>query len=324
MESFLLLTLIATAVTFFLTRWLAVYLKRAGVVGEDVHKKGKPALPTSGGVPVFLGFFFSVMFYLFLLTYYFRVKVADMLAILAGTLSILVITFIGFLDDINVKGALRKGLEQWQKPLLSLPAALPLMAVELGTTAMVVPFVGLVNFGLAYPLVLVPLGVMCAANMVNLLGGLNGLESGGGIIYLTALALFAYQNSNLAAKVIAFAALGAVLGFFPFNKFPAKMLPGDSLTYFLGGVLANLAIIGDIEKACLVVALPFLAEVLLKLRGRLKKPTVGLLKGDKIVKRTSGIYSLPHFWMNGKFTEAQIVLRVWAVFAISSLLIWVV
>lgn len=323
MESFLVLLFFAAAATYVLSRWLGKYLKNSGIVGADVHKEGRPVRPTSGGVPVFLGFFFSTMFYLFLRTYYFGSQDATV-DLLAAALSILSITFIGLLDDINVKGSIRRGLKQWQKPLLTLPAALPLMAVNLGTTTMALPLVGAVDLGLAYPLLVIPLGVMFAANMVNLLAGLNGLEAGGGAIYLTSLAVFAYVHGNLAAKVIAVAALGSVLGFLPFNLFPAKILPGDSLTYFLGAVLANVAILGNLEKFCIVLSLPFVVEGVLKVRGKFKQPTVGRVQNGKVIRNTDGVYSLPHFWMKGGHTEPQVVRRVWLIFALASVLAWLV
>ncbi len=323
MESFTLIFLFSAVITFLITKWLKNYFFRSGIVAEDVHKPRKPILPTSGGVPVFLGFFFSVMLYAFLITYFLK-SGEGLYEITAAVLSISIITLIGFLDDINVKGSIRTGLKQWEKPLMSLPAALPLMAVKLGTTMVTLPFVGAVELGLAYPLLLIPLGIMVGANMVNLLAGMNGLEAGAPLIYLTSLAFFTYVHStSLAAKVIAFTALGAVLGFFPFNKFPAKMLTGDSFTYFMGAVLANIAIIGNVEKAVIILSIPFAIEFFLKLRGKLKMPTVGKNEKGKIVKRYPGIYSIPHFWMNGKYTESQIVKRVWAVFAVFAILIWV-
>ena len=322
METFILILLFSALVTFILSRWLKAYLFRSGIVGEDVHKPGTPAVATSGGVPVFLGFFFAVMLYAFIITYILDSSTA-LLEISAGVLSIAIITLIGFLDDINVKGSIRHGLKQWQKPMLSLPAALPIMAVKLGTTMVILPFFGAVQLGLAFPLLMVPLGIMAAANMVNLLAGMNGLEAGAPLIYLTSLALFVYfKTSSLAAKVIAFSALGAVLGFFPFNRFPARFLTGDSFTYFMGAVLANIAIIGNVEKAAVILSIPFVIEFVLKLRGGLKKPTVGRIKNGKIIKRNPGVYSIPHFWMDGKYTEPQIVRRVWAVFLVFSVLIW--
>lgn len=323
METFLIETTFACVSTYLLGSWAKDYFVSSGLVGRDIHKKGEVILPSSAGIPTFLSFYFAAMSYVFFRTYVYQ-DYTGLLDVVAGILSVAFITFVGFLDDVHVARGKRIGLKQWQKPLLTLPAAIPLMALRLGSSTMALPFFGEVNFGLIYPLLLIPFGILIASNMVNLLAGLNGLESGLGIIYLTSLSLYTYFYSNIAAKILAFSALGAVAGIFLLNKYPAKILPGDSLTYFLGGVLAIISIVGNVEKAGIILAIPFGVESLLKLRGRFKQPTVGKLVNEKIVRRSKKIYSIPHLFMNGKYTEKEIVKKVWAIELIFALLIWVV
>ena len=322
METFIVEAVIAGVCSLLLAVWIKGYFRKSGLVGKDVHKEGQPRLPTSGGIPVFLGFYFAASAYVFLRAYLFGTY-EGLLEVMAGLLAIALVTFIGFLDDLNSADGKRVGLKQWQKPLLTLPAVLPLVALGLGEPIVTLPILGAVNLSHIYTLAYVPLLFMGASNMVNLLAGLNGLESGMGIIYLTSLSLYAFFFSGLAAKIIAFAALGAVAGFFIINKFPAKMLPGDSLTYFLGAVLATIAIVGNMDKAFFVVSIPFFIELFLKLRGRLREPTVGKLVNGKL-QRQGGIYSLPHLFMNGKYSERQVVRAMWLVTAIFSALAWLV
>jgi UDP-N-acetylglucosamine--dolichyl-phosphate N-acetylglucosaminephosphotransferase len=321
-ETFILEAAAAMASSYFLGRWVGGYFERAGLVGKDLHKPGTPSRPTSAGIPAFIAFYFAAMAYVFGRTY----LVGDytgLLEVTASILSIMFVTFVGFLDDVNVTEGHRVGLKQWQKPLLTLPAAIPLVALKLGVSSMTLPLLGQVRLGLLYPLVVVPLAIVGASNMVNLLGGLNGLESGMGVVYLTSLSLYAYVNSGLAAKIIAFAALGATAGIFVLNRFPARLLPGDSFTYFLGAVLATLAVVGNMEKAALVASVPFLVEGVLKARGRFKKPTVGHVSGGKLYKQ-EGVYSLPHLFMDGRFTERQVAAFMWAVEALFAALVWAV
>lgn len=322
METFLVTSAAAMGASYLLGKWLLDYFRSAGLVGTDVHKPGQPKLPTSAGIPAFLAFYFATMAYVFMRTYLFQ-SYAGLLDVTASILAVMFVTFVGFLDDVNAAEGRRVGLKQWQKPLLTLPAAIPLAALKLGTSAMNLPLVGRVQLGVLYPLVVVPLIIVGASNMVNLLAGLNGLESGMGIIYLTSLSLYAYYHSGLAAKIIAFGALGATAGVFLLNRFPAKLLPGDSFTYFLGAVLGTLAVVGNMEKAVLVASVPFFAEGALKARGRFQKPTIGHVSGGKLYKR-EGIYSLPHLFMNGKFTEPEVVGIMWAIEALFALLVWAV
>ncbi|MBR9680771.1 MAG: hypothetical protein GOU98_03015 [Candidatus Altiarchaeota archaeon] len=322
METFIIEAFVAMILAYFFGSWVRKYFKAAGLVGTDIHKKGTPSLPSSAGIPTFLSFYFAAMMYVFLRTYLYQ-DYSGLLDVMAGILSIAFITFVGFLDDVYVAKNKRIGLKQWQKPLLTLPAAIPIMALRLGNSTMSLPFFGEINFGLFYPLFLVPFGIMIASNLVNLLAGLNGLESGLGIIYLTSLSLYTYFYSNIAAKILAFSALGAIAGIFLLNKYPAKILPGDSLTYFLGGVLAIISIVGNVEKAGMILAIPFGIESLLKLKGKFKQPTVGKLVDGKIV-RHGGIYSIPHFFMNGKYTEKEVVKFIWTIELAFASLIWIV
>jgi UDP-N-acetylglucosamine--dolichyl-phosphate N-acetylglucosaminephosphotransferase len=321
-ETFIVEAAVAMFASYFLGRWIGGYFRDAGLVGKDLHKKGKPKIPTSAGIPVFLAFYFSAMAYVFLRTYVFQ-DYSGLMDVTASILTIFFVTLVGFLDDVNTAKGRRIGLKQWQKPLLTLPAAIPLAALRMGVSSMTLPFIGAVDFGILYPLVIVPLVVVGASNMVNLLAGLNGLEAGMGVIYLTSLSLYAAFHSNLAAKIIAFAALGAVAGIFLLNRYPAKFLPGDSLTYFLGAVLGTLAIVGNMETATLIAAMPFLIEGVLKASGRFKKRTVGYVKDGKIF-RNDGIYSLPHIFMNGRYTERQVVAFTWGISAFFAALVWLV
>ena len=251
----------------------------------------------------------------------------DLNLLFAGVLSLFIITLIGFLDDLLISSDKEesKGFGQIQKPLLTLIAAIPLMVVNAGVTLMALPFIGHVDFGVFYVLILIPLGVLGASNMVNMFAGFNGLEAGMGIIYTGMLGIYAYVNNFYIAAWICLLAFSALLAFYYFNKVPAKILAGDSLTYLLGGVLVSVAILGNIEKAALIVSIPFFIEFILKLRGRLKKQSYGYWYKGKVKSFYKNIYSLPHiFTRTGKFTEKQITWSLIAIEFVFCLLIWVV
>jgi UDP-N-acetylglucosamine--dolichyl-phosphate N-acetylglucosaminephosphotransferase len=246
----------------------------------------------------------------------------------AAITTILLISIIGFIDDSIIKKSkdASAGLKQWQKPLLTLIAAIPLIVIKAGTTVISIPFIGTVNFGLIYPLIIVPIAVIFLSNAVNLLAGFNGLEAGMGLIYTGSLGLYAYTNGNYVAAVIAFTTFAALLAFIKFNWYPAKIFPGDSLTYLLGAVLACIAILGNMEKAVLIISIPFLIEFLLKASSKFKAQSFGYWKNGKIYSlHENKIYSLTHlFTRTGKFTEKQIVICLVLIELIFALLIWVI
>ncbi|MBU5537681.1 MAG: hypothetical protein QW818_01690 [Candidatus Aenigmatarchaeota archaeon] len=321
----MLLELIAPSFLSFLivlifTPRIINYFKDAKIVSRDVHKVGKPLIPNSSGIPVILGVFIGLFFYIFIKVFLFR-EYTELIVLLASMLSILMITFVGFVDDINssqvkVAGYIegKKGLKRWQKPLLTLPAALPLMVIAAGTTTVNLPFVGVIDLGVLYPLVIVPLGIVGASNMVNMLGGLNGLEAGMGLVYTFSLGLFSLLKQSIIASLLFFTVFSSLLAILKYNKYPARILAGDSLTYLLGATIAVGAIIGNIERAAIVVMTPFIIQGILKFYSLFKlkhfASDLGILQKDGTIKSKYGknIYSLTHFVMNlGKFNEKQIV-----------------
>ncbi len=327
-----LIALVSFLVVWFLTPWLIRFLKKIGLVVKDMNKEGRPLVPISGGLVVMVGLFAGLMLFVFFRTFIvngaggIEMNGDSLMLIFAASTTILIITFIGFADDLLIKKGYDSsvGLRQWQKPLLTLGAAVPLMVVKAGYSKLALPFVGAVDVGLLYPLLLIPLGVVFASNMVNMLGGFNGMETGMGIVYIGMLGLYSYVNQRYVATIIALVTLFALLAFYRYNKVPAKILPGDSLTYLLGGVIACIAILGNIEKAAIIVSIPFIIEFFLKSRSKFKAQSYGYYKDGKIHSTYKKIYSLTHFFTrSGKYTEKQIVYFMIAIELVFSSLIWV-
>jgi UDP-N-acetylglucosamine--dolichyl-phosphate N-acetylglucosaminephosphotransferase len=315
---FLAAMAVAFVVTLFITPYFMQFLQAGGIVGMDRHKKDRARVPTSGGICVAFGIISGLLTYIGLTTFIVGTT-QEATVLLAVLSSILIVTIVGILDDLNVKAKavmtkegldIRVGFPQWVKPLLTLPAAIPLMVVNAGDTSMGFPFIGTVNFGVIYPLILVPVGVVVVSNIVNLLGGFNGSESGMGMVYTLGLGAFALMVNSQGAAIflVSFAALA---GFIKYNWYPAKILPGDSLTYLLGAIVATGVITGNIEKAGIIVMGPFIIEAALKLRAGMKASCIGKLREDGKLDPPYGksIYSITHIIMNAKpLTEKQVTL----------------
>lgn len=308
----------------YLTPWLIRYLRRINLIVKDQNKKNKPLVPISGGMSVMAGLFTGIMVYLFFQTFYFHYKYPTVY-LFAGLTTIIMITLVGFIDDLLIKSKdASSGLKQWQKPLLTLMAAIPLMVVNAGVTTMWIPFLGRTDLGLIYPLILIPIGVIGAANMVNILAGINGMETGMGIIYMGSLGLYAYANNRETAALIALLIFSSLIAFYIFNRYPAKILPGDSLTYLLGGSIAVVAIIGNIERAAIIASIPFFIELVLKWRSNFKAKSYGYYLNGKVKSyHKNKIYSLVHLLTRkGTHTEKQITAFFIVLELIFCLLIW--
>ncbi len=316
--------LITFLVTFFSIPYFERFFSRIQVIATDMQKKQKPIIPIAGGIPVFFGFTLGILSYIAINTFILKNNI-NLLYLFAAMLTSSIIAMIGFFDDINVRskrtyigsGAVdfKVGLKQWQKALLPLIAAIPLAVVYAGVTIITIPLLGSVNFGILFPILLIPLAVVFVSNATNMLAGINGLEAGSTSVVLITLGIFTL-NSNPVASIIAFTGAASLLAFLKFNWTPAKMLPGDSMTYFSGALIVSVVIVGGIERFGIIIFLPWIIEAFLKLRGRFKVRSYGDLQKDGTIKAPyEKIYSLTHVamkipeWLKIKrFTEKQIAL----------------
>jgi UDP-N-acetylglucosamine--dolichyl-phosphate N-acetylglucosaminephosphotransferase len=318
MVSLLIAIAAGFATTFVLTPLAMEFLRDSGIVGIDQQKADEPTLPTSGGIAVLFGFLMAMSLYMGLTTFAAQgLPVQDDL-LLAALSSTLIIALIGLIDDIHVNEAgeevkrntqLSVGFRQWWvKPLFVLPAALPLMVVKAGHTVMTLPFIGVVDWGIVYPLVLVPIALVAVSNATNMLAGQNGLETVLGIILFLGLGTFTYLLGEIEGALIAFAMMAALLGFSYYNVYPARVLPGDALTYAIGAAFASAVIIANAETFGVVIFLPWIIEAFLKLRSRFQASSLGELQDDGTLRPMhDSIYSVTHVLMRLNVTEKQLV-----------------
>lgn len=318
--------IIAFLIVVLLMKPAMRFLNSAGIRGIDQQKQKKPRIPTSAGIIAVVGILAGIFFYIGIDTFIIHSGI-NLSLILAGSFSILIITLVGFFDDIAMSPKperikevreYRVGLKQWQKALLTLPAAVPLMAVQAGVTSMSLPFIGPINFGIVYPLLLIPLAVLTVSNATNMLAGMNGLEAGLGAIVAFFLGLFALLSDKVnspEAVVISFSATAALLAILIWNKYPARILPGDSLTYMIGAVIVTTVVLGNMEKFGILIFIPWVIEAFLKLRSKFQARSFGDLQHDGTLKSPyKKTYSLTHLLMKAKpLRESQIVLILFVV-----------
>ncbi len=284
-----------TFTLYFTPKWIKK-AKEFGLTGKDMNKFDKPDVSEAGGIIVILGLLSGVLFYIFLETFFLKTG-AQTALIFAALLTVLLAGFLGFIDDVL---GWKKGLSRWQKPLLTVPMAIPLMVINAGESAMSVPLFGLVDFGIVYPLIIIPLGIVGAANGFNMLAGFNGLEAGMGAIALGTLGTISLLKGEVWLAAIAFAAVASLAAFLVFNWNPAKIFPGDSLTYGIGAMIAVIAILGNMEKIGLILFIPFIIDAFLslwpELRGHKKVEAFGRVNRDNSLEMPyDRILSFEHF-----------------------------
>lgn len=280
------------------------------IVWGDFNKANKPPVAGMGGIIVLLSFIFAVMVALLLHSHLGWFTGLELLPLLAALLTIVLVGLIGIVDDVI---GWTKGIRQYQHALFPIFAALPIMVLPetIGSTGMVLPLVGFVNFGFLYALVVVPIAITGASNATNMLAGLNGLEAGLALINAAALLIVGLITGQVVVAVLMLALMGATLGFLRYNWTPAKVFPGDSFTLMAGAAFAAVSIIGNIERVGLMLFGLYFVELVLKARTKMQAQSFGIIQPDGTLRAPEKVGSLTHVIMRwGKFTEKQVVLII--------------
>ena len=158
--------------------------------------------------------------------------------------------------------------------------------------------------------------MMGASATFNFLAGYNGLEASQGIILLSALGITTFMTGEKWLSVITLCMVVALIAFYLFNKYPAKVFPGDVMTYSIGALFAGVTILGNIEKIAIFFFIPYILETILKVRGKLKKHSFAKVNDDGSLDLPyEKIYGVEHLAIkilkkikrNGKVQETDVV-----------------
>jgi UDP-N-acetylglucosamine--dolichyl-phosphate N-acetylglucosaminephosphotransferase len=149
-----------------------------------------------------------------------------------------------------------------------------------------------------------------------MLAGYNGLEAGMGVVIISILGSITYITGDTIATVIAITAAAALAAFLFYNNCPAKVFPGDTLTYPVGAIIAAVAIVGNIERFAVTIYILYYIEFILKARGKLRPEWTAKLLEDGSLAVRDKVYSIPHVAIlllrkiKGKAYEYEVVLAV--------------
>ncbi|MFH0927598.1 MAG: hypothetical protein V1822_03395 [Candidatus Micrarchaeota archaeon] len=264
----------AVLATAFFASKIISKLRLAKIFGKDMHKEGQPEVVEMGGIAIVAGFVGSALVGIILHLFFgFSFEIAG---IMAALLTVCIVAIIGVYDDLVDMG-------QAVKALLPLAAAVPLVAIELarGSTVIAIPFLGAIDFGILYPILLVPLAIAVCSNLTNMLAGFNGLEVSLGIVIFAALSVLSAMYGQAEMAVLSVAMLGALLGFLKFNWHPAKTFLGDVGTLTIGAAIGAAVILSNLKSAGVVLMLPYIIDWILKAANGFPK-SFAHLRGGKL------------------------------------------
>jgi UDP-N-acetylglucosamine--dolichyl-phosphate N-acetylglucosaminephosphotransferase len=315
-----LIALLPLLISFFITyylvkKWIPIAHKE-GYVGKDMNKYNKPEIAEIGGLYSIIGIIFGILLYVGLKVYIFHTT-EDLVQVFAILTTLSLVTILGLFDDIL---GWKRGLKPWEKPLLSFILALPLMIISAGTPTMNFPFIGQVNFGILYPLLIVPIAIMGASNGFNMLAGYNGLEASMGIILIGSSGLELFLLGQYYLAEIALISIFSIIAFLIFNWYPAKVFPGNSFTYGIGALFGTLVILGNIEQFGVILFALYFLELILFIRGLLNhayKENFGIPnEKNELNEPYNKSYSVTHLAIKldkkifGRATEKSVVLTI--------------
>ncbi|NPA76689.1 MAG: glycosyl transferase family 4, partial [Candidatus Diapherotrites archaeon] len=138
------------------------------------------------------------------------------------------------------------------------------------------------------------------------------------LIILSAIGVKAYLLGNLWIAYMALIAVAAILAFLFYNWYPARVFPGDTLTYAMGAYIAALAILGEMEVFAVALFALYFLELVLKARSRFRAENFGIPDEDNVLHpRYDKVYSVTHIFLRlPGMTERRLVLLILGVQAV--------
>jgi phospho-N-acetylmuramoyl-pentapeptide-transferase len=259
--AFLIMLIFGNQFIRLLQKWQAGQVIRKEGPESHYSKKGTP---TMGGILIILAITIGS-----LLAGAWRYPLADM-----ALITLWLFAMIGFWDDYkklilkHSKGLASRWKYFWQS-LFSLALAVALQhyfSMTNQMTAVLLPFTShVLVLGPTAFIILAYFVLTGSSNAVNLTDGLDGLAILSIMLVSVGMSFFTVMSGHPETQgllLICFAIMGAGLGFWWFNGFPAGLFMGDVGSLALGALLGFMALILQAELAWFIMGGIFVIETL--------------------------------------------------------------
>lgn len=282
--------------------------------GQEIRDEGpkwhnsKAGTPTMGGLGFLAAAVITSIWYSL-----WTEKMTTSLLILVFVL--LLYGIIGFLDDfIKLAKKQNEGLTSSQKFIAQVVVAIVFYIIY-----RMEGYPNTLNFfGIDLPLniiygLFVIFWLVGFSNAVNLTDGIDGLVSGLGTISFATYGIIAWKQQQYEVLIVCLAVMGGLVGFFPYNKKPAKIFMGDVGSLALGGLLAAVSIILHQEWTLLLIGLVYIFET----ASVIIQVTSFKMTGKRVFKMSPLHH---HFEMSG-WSEWKVDTVFWAIGLIASIIV---
>ena len=266
-------------------------------VGPKSHQS-KTGTPTMGGMIILAGVIVTSLIFMIVEK---NTKIAPVLFMTVG------FGLIGFIDDyIKVVKKRNLGLTEIQKFSLQVvvTAVFCVYMIKYIGTSIIIPFTG--GYEITMPtwlfVIFLFIAVIGTVNGANFTDGLDGLATSVTIIIAV---FFTMVSIGTGLEPISAAFVGALMGFFLYNVYPASVFMGDTGSLALGGYVAAIAFVLKMPIFIVIVAFIYLIEVISVMMQvtwfKYTKKKYG--EGRRIFKMAP----LHHHFQESGYTETQVV-----------------
>ncbi|MBU5362393.1 phospho-N-acetylmuramoyl-pentapeptide-transferase [Enterococcus raffinosus] len=282
--------------------------------GQEIRDEGpkwhnsKAGTPTMGGLGFLAAAVITSIWYSL-----WTEKMTTSLLILVFVL--LLYGIIGFLDDfIKLAKKQNEGLTSSQKFIAQV-----IVAIVFYVIYRMEGYPNTLNFfGIDLPLniiygLFVIFWLVGFSNAVNLTDGIDGLVSGLETISFATYGIIAWKQQQYEVLIVCLAVMGGLVGFFPYNKKPAKIFMGDVGSLALGGLLAAVSIILHQEWTLLLIGLVYIFET----ASVIIQVTSFKMTGKRVFKMSPLHH---HFEMSG-WSEWKVDTVFWSIGLIASIIV---
>jgi len=254
--TYLLSIVASSTISYTITRILIPILRAKGFTSIDVHKPNKPTVANMGGIGILISILITYAIIIFLGTSYsLYVKIMTIMAV------ILIAAILGILDDL-------KPIKGLSKTFLSIPTIIPIILSAMLNPQIIivgrpeVPIVGKLRLTIAYWLLL-PLAIAGPANAVNMLEVMNGIMPITCSLALIPIIFAQLFLGRMEDIILTTTLLGALLGYLPFNRYPAKIFSGNVGSLLVGAYIGAIAVISRVEAIAVIALMPHLINAFL-------------------------------------------------------------
>nr|MBN2278577.1 undecaprenyl/decaprenyl-phosphate alpha-N-acetylglucosaminyl 1-phosphate transferase [candidate division Zixibacteria bacterium] len=201
------------------------------------HKRHKKPTPILGGTAILAAVWISLLLYILFVEDGLDDLFPALPNILAGSL---LIYLVGLVDDL-------KPLSAWLKLAIQTLAGLVLFFGGLSVEFISVPIYGSVPVG-GFAVLITVVWVIALSNAMNLIDGLDGLATGVSVIASITLAIIGLLFQVEGVVVFSLALFGALLAFWIYNRYPARIFLGDSGSLLIGYFFAVISLVFPIKS----------------------------------------------------------------------------